>query len=320
MNLSLLIDAISNTKLEALSPLLQKSAIDGITRGDFARWRGLLAKIPKIKASSYEFNDIVKIGSEKDIDSTISANLRKFLREMVPWRKGPFRVFGIDIDSEWRCQMKWQRLQHHITPLRGRKVLDVGSGNGYYSFRMLQDNADLVVGLDPHIPYVVQFWVLKGFLPNTANFVLPYSLEQLPSSLHGFDTVFSMGVIYHRRSPIEHLMQLKHCMAPGGELVLETLFVEGPTGYSLTPEKKYARIANVWFLPTLGTLESWLMRCGFKDIRVINTNSTNQAEQRKTEWMPFESLEDGINSRDNLHTIEGYPAPNRAIILASHIS
>jgi tRNA (mo5U34)-methyltransferase len=31
-----------------------------------------------------------------------------------------------------------------------------------------------------------------------------------------------MGVLYHRRSPLEHLWQLKDQLVNGGELVLET--------------------------------------------------------------------------------------------------
>ncbi|PMC22346.1 tRNA 5-methoxyuridine(34)/uridine 5-oxyacetic acid(34) synthase CmoB, partial [Klebsiella aerogenes] len=44
-----------------------------------------------------------------------------------------------------------------------------------------------------------------------------------------------MGVLYHRRSPLDHLWQLKDQLAPGGELVLETLVIEGDENTVLVP-------------------------------------------------------------------------------------
>ena len=235
---------------------------------------------------------------------------------MIPWRKGPFNVCGIPIDSEWLSNLKWARLTEALPSLEGKKILDIGCGNAYYGFRMLDQKPEFVIGIDPHLAYVAQFWALKHFAPNLPIYALPCGLEQFPRSLHGFDVVFSMGIIYHRRSPIDHLQQCKQCLKPGGELVLETLYVDGPAGYSLTPQKKYARMSNIWFIPSIGTLENWLTRCGFKNVRIINKSITTTKEQRKTEWMPFESLKDAIDIVDTSKTIEGLPAPKRVVIIA----
>ena len=56
-----------------------------------------------------------------------------------------------------------------------------------------------------------------------------------------------MGVLYHRRSPIDHLLELKGCLQTGGELVLETLVIDGGLGEVLVPENRYAKMRNVWF-------------------------------------------------------------------------
>ncbi|MDG2140698.1 MAG: tRNA 5-methoxyuridine(34)/uridine 5-oxyacetic acid(34) synthase CmoB [Gammaproteobacteria bacterium] len=317
MNFDPLIDAISGTKIEALLPLLKNRQLNQIKYGDFPRWQLFLSQMPNIETSSSCFGDVVKIGDSSEIDNVTYNNLKTKLKELTPWRKGPFNIFGVEIDSEWRCEMKWHRLKKHIRPLAGRKVLDVGSGNGYFGFRMIEQEAELVIGLDPHIPYVSQFWALKTFLPNCPNFVLPYGLEQIPGQVSGFDTIFSMGVIYHRKAPIDHLLQLRQALCPGGELVLETLCVDGPTGYCLTPEQKYARMPNVWFIPSLGTIENWLSRCGFKNIRALEECPTHPSEQRRTDWMPFQSLADGLKGGQEKQTIEGYPAPTRVIVLAS---
>lgn len=73
-------------------------------------------------------------------------------------------------------------------------------------------------------------------------------VEQLPL-IKAFDTVFSMGVLYHRKSPIEFLQQLKSQLRPGGELMLETLVVEGDENTVLMTGDRYAQMRNVWFYP-----------------------------------------------------------------------
>ncbi len=316
MNLQPLQELIKSSSLEALLPYTQEEFLGQIRHGDFPRWRKLLSELPDIQPSSVSFESKIRIGVSSDSDSTTLARLREQLLAFVPWRKGPFELFGIDMDTEWRSDLKWDRLKSQISPLESRKVLDVGSGNGYYGYRMLEAGAELVLGIDPHLAYVAQFWLLKHFTKETPIFVLPLTLEQVPPSLNYFDTVFSMGVIYHRRSPIDHILELKSCLRSGGELVIESICVDGVEGYCLTPEKKYARMTNVWFVPSIPTLVRWLSRCGLIDISVIDESITTLDEQRKTDWMPYDSLDDALDKTNPHVTIEGYPAPKRVVIRA----
>lgn len=309
--------SLEGTKLEALLEFCSPDYIDGLKHGDFPRWRQHLKTLPRLEASQFDPGEVIKIGSSADLGIDEKESLQFSLMQMVPWRKGPFQVFGIDIDAEWNCSLKWARLEKKLAPLNGKKILDIGCGNGYYGFRMLQQKAQLVVGIDPHLAYVAQFWALKQYLPELPVHVLPCSLEQFETPLKGFDRVFSMGVIYHRRSPLDHLLQCKDCLSPGGQLILETLYVDGPAGYSLTPDKKYARMPNVWFVPSIGTLEQWLTRCGFTNIEIVDQSITTVSEQRKTAWMPFDSLEDALDKSNAGKTIEGAPAPKRVIIFAN---
>jgi tRNA (mo5U34)-methyltransferase len=316
MNLRPLQSLIKNTALEPLLPFTEDAYLQQIKHGDFQKWRKHLANLPAIQASAFSFGDKVCIGRAEDADQETLASLKEQLIEFIPWRKGPFNLFGIEIDTEWRSNLKWERLVEAIAPLQSRKVLDVGCGNGYYSFRMLEAGADMVLGIDPHIAYMAQFWLLKHFMPTAPVFVLPLPLEQLPGQLNYFDTVFSMGVIYHRRSPIDHILELKNCLRPGGQLVIESIYVDGKEGYCLTPEKKYARMNNVWFVPSIATLIRWLSRCGLTNISVVDESVTDLDEQRKTEWMPYDSLIDALDKSDLNLTIEGLPAPKRVLITA----
>ncbi|MEQ8954360.1 MAG: tRNA 5-methoxyuridine(34)/uridine 5-oxyacetic acid(34) synthase CmoB [Gammaproteobacteria bacterium] len=317
MNLEPLRARLAGTPLAALEPLVSDDFIDSIRHGDMLRWRQLLAALPFVQPSEISLNPEIRIGKASDCSPVLLRKIESSLRELIPWRKGPFDVFGIHIDSEWRSELKWQRLEHHIAPLRGKKVLDLGCGNGYYCLRMSGLGADLVLGIDQHIPYVAQFWLLKRFLPGLQAYVLPLSVDQLPDKLGYFDSVFSMGVIYHSRAPVEHLLKIHASLVPGGELILETMIVDGACGYALTPEDRYARMNNVWFVPSIATLERWLLRSGFINVRVVDQSTTADTEQRKTEWMPYDSLVDALDPNDPSVTIEGLPAPQRVILLCN---
>jgi len=315
---------INQSEFSSLRPWLDeletklKSEFSIEKHGRLNEWQEILASLPDITTQTYRFDQAtVQIGKVSEINDADKSVLQASLRQLHPWRKGPFDVFGVHIDTEWRSNWKWERLQDAIQPLKGRLVLDVGCGSGYHCWRMLGAGASRVIGIEPIMLYVMQFQALKRFTGQPPIDVLPMTLEQLPDSLQAFDTVFSMGVMYHRRSPIDHLTKLHGCLRPGGELVLETLIIEGKDGKTLIPEGRYAKMRNVWFIPDVPTLKVWLKRSSFSNIKLIDINRTTKEEQRTTSWMRFESLQDFLDPQDHRLTIEGYPAPVRAILTAT---
>lgn len=302
-----------------LAPLAEKLPRDfpaGIRHGDLQGWLDALRALPDLTPASYELKDRVRIGERAQCDDAQRAVLNERLFSLHPWRKGPFELFGTHLDTEWRSDWKWERLVSHISPLQDRNVLDVGCGNGYHCWRMAGEGARLVLGVDSHLLFVMQYWAIRHFLRDPPVWVAHLALEELPERLQAFDTVFSMGVLYHRRSPLDHLLALRDCLRSGGELVLESLVVEGSEGMTLLPRGRYARMPNVWFLPASATLVTWLEKCGFKDVRVVDEDWTSVQEQRSTSWMRFESLPQALDPDDPRRTIEGYPAPRRAILVA----
>ncbi len=295
--------------------LPQKFALD--SNGNLDGWLKVLEELPGVRPSQSELQERVEIGRPEDLGSIGRDEFANQLKAFHPWRKGPYNLFGVEIDTEWRSDWKWDRVLPHIQPLAGRKILDIGCGNGYHGWRMRGEGAELVVGIDPFLVFVLQFLVLQRYLSDTQHHVLPLGLEDLPPDLGCFDSVFSMGVLYHRRSPLDHLLELKGCLRPGGELILETLIVEGDQQTIFSPEGRYAKMRNVWFLPSVEAMCLWLRRCGFRDISCVDINKTSIAEQRKTEWMTFESLADYLDPQDQNRTIEGHPAPLRAVFVAT---
>lgn len=292
------------------------------THGDFERWLTALNGLPEIKDVAPEFNQSrVSFASDR-ISPEQSQQIEQSLKGLMPWRKGPFQFFNTHIDTEWRSDFKWSRVCPHLSSLKNRRVLDVGCGSGYHMWRMLGEGASEVIGVDPSILFLMQFQAAKKYaqaqlIKQQANIdLLPITLEQLPSSMSEFDTVFSMGILYHRVDPIGHLQDLKARLRKGGELLLETLVVEGDRNQVLMPESRYAQMRNVWFIPSVDALLLWCKRAGFKEAKLVDINRTSLEEQRSTEWMQYQSLSDFLNPDDASQTIEGYPAPLRASILA----
>lgn len=288
--------------------------------GDQQRWLDSVAQLPDFSAVTADLTAADIRLSAPDVQPQQSDQLHQALRGLMPWRKGPFQFFDTFIDTEWHSDWKWDRVSPHIAPLQGRQVLDVGCGSGYHMWRMLGDGAARVIGIDPSRLFLMQFQAYKKYLQAAQGHVpadlLPLKMEDVPANLKAFDTVFSMGVLYHRQSPVDHLRELKDALRPGGELVLETLVIDGPLGEVLMPEDRYAVMRNVWFIPSPETLLLWCRRVGLKNARVVDLNQTSVQEQRSTDWMRFNSLPDFLDPHDHNKTAEGYPAPLRAVVIA----
>lgn len=323
-----------------LLPGQTEQAMSPARWGDLSQWQKVLDALPPLQPSTLNLHDAVQIGAADDCSAAQREQLRQVLMGLHPWRKGPYDLFDLHIDTEWRSDWKWQRLLPSIQALQDRLVLDVGCGNGYHCWRMLGAGARRVIGIDPSVRFVFQFYALKHYVQNYHNHrhygqlsqahipvdILPLGIEALPAGLAAFDTVFSMGVLYHRRSPMDHLRELRGLLRPGGELVLETLVLnnnsnsnsnDGGSGQVLVPEGRYGKMPNVWFIPTADTLLAWLRKCGFRNEACVDIAPTTTDEQRSTAWMTFESLADFLDPENPQLTVEGHPAPVRAIFTAT---
>lgn len=300
-------------------------------KGNPLKYTLALENMPSIKPSSRVLDQsTVKVGTKDDILLMLSqkteylsdkttTQLESNLMQLAPWRKGPFELFGINIDSEWQSWIKWNRFINKISPLENRRILDIGSSNGYYMFRMADYKPQMVLGLEPQHAFYFQYLALQKYLNLENVFCLPVPFDDLPSINDYFDTIFCMGVLYHRKSPLDMLKKINELMRRGGELILESLIIESDDHICLFPEDRYAKMRNVFFIPGIKVMQSWLRRTGFGDIRLLDISRTDKDEQRKTPWIQTESLTDFLASENPSKTVEGYPAPVRAIFSASVI-
>ncbi|MBU3069927.1 tRNA 5-methoxyuridine(34)/uridine 5-oxyacetic acid(34) synthase CmoB [Aestuariicella sp. G3-2] len=314
-----LLRSLEGTRLEPWLAQLPQQIEEGLCSdrfGDLPMWLEALDKLPDVTTDVINLRDAVELSSSAALDAETESRIHDALAELIPWRKGPYQIHGTYIDTEWHSDWKWNRVLPHLAPLENRTILDVGCGNGYHCWRMLGEGANRVIGIDPSPRFVVQFHMLKHFIGSAPVDLLPVGIEAVPPNLQAFDTTFSMGVLYHRRSPMDHLRELKSTLRPGGQVVLETLVIDGKLGEVLVPEGRYAKMNNVWFLPSCDTLISWMRKCGYQNPRVVDINQTSTEEQRSTDWMRFHSLPEFLDPQDSSLTAEGHPAPLRAVIVA----
>lgn len=303
-------------------PLRARLAVAAARRAELDDWLAAVRDLPAIASRRLDLaGPAVTVGDADDATAVQRALIRQQLERLHPWRKGPFDLFGVRVDAEWRSDLKWARLAPHLEPLAGRRVLDVGCGNGYYGWRLVGAGARLVVGIDPSLRCLVQHLAVSRLAsgaqgkPRHFHF-LPLTLEDLPPGPAGFDTVLSMGVLYHRRDPGAHLARLRELLRPAGQLVLEGLVVADPGLACLVPRGRYAKMRNVWSIPSTRLLVRWIQDAGFRDVRIVDVTATTVEEQRRTEWMRFESLADFLDPADPSRTVEGHPAPLRALCVA----
>ena len=319
INLEVFFEFTKNSNLEQFHPQLRhvlQQHYELKNHGRSIEWDRALESMPQIECADYSFTDDSVCIVKPEHLALDSMEYKQHLKAFMPWRKGPWNLLGVEIQTEWHSDWKWQRIEPHISPLEGRQVLDIGTGNGYFLFRMLGAGASLALGIDPTRIFLYQFHAAQRLLPANGAYLLPLRSEHLPA-FGCFDTVFCLGVLYHRRSPIDHIQELMSYLRPGGELVLETLVVPGDINTILVPPERYAKMANVWFLPSTEALENMLRKVGLENVRTVDVSQTTTAEQRATEWMTFHSLADFLDPNDASRSIEGHPAPLRATLVAT---
>jgi len=328
---------LSNTALGGWTDALVDAVKDRqLHHGDLPRWQAALEALPDLPITSIDLNHESGVAALTDSDvaaekyrtsvtcgqidyplSEAAQLLEPALKGLMPWRKGPYRIAHVVIDTEWRSDWKWNRVAPHIADLSGRTVLDVGCGNGYYMWRMRGAGAKTVIGIDPGLLFSMQFRAIQRYMNDKHVHLLPLTMESLPARMHTFDTVFSMGVLYHRKNPHAHLKELLLAMRPGAELVLETLVTLGEDETTVDLDGRYARMRNIWQLPSVPMLARWMQQSGFINIRFVSIDITSRLEQRTTEWMPYESLVESLDPSELSLTVEGLPRPRRAIMLAN---
>jgi tRNA (mo5U34)-methyltransferase len=178
-------------------------------------------------------------------------------------------------------------------------------------YRMLEFDPSLVIGFDPVMHFHFQYRLMQHFREEPKLFYELLGIEHISYYTEFFDVIFCMGILYHKPDPVGMLQDMYTALKPGGSLIIETQGIPGDEPVALFPEDRYAKVPGIYFIPTLRCLENWLKKTKYRGIKTFYTHKMTTDEQRKTEWMDFQSLGDFLDSDNPEKTIEGYPAPHR---------
>ncbi|MCG3661215.1 tRNA 5-methoxyuridine(34)/uridine 5-oxyacetic acid(34) synthase CmoB [Aliarcobacter butzleri] len=299
--------------------ILQKKKEECRTWKNVEPWFLQLKEACKIEKSNLkiDYGDWFSIGNRADLSDEEYEIIVQTAKKLIPWRKGPFKIFDLEIDSEWQSNIKYNLIRPYFN-LKDKIVADIGCNNGYYMFRMLEDCPKRLIGFDPSPLTLHQFEFINHFVKSDIVYEM-LGVEHLEFYNHKFDFIFMLGVLYHRPDPVGTLKSLARGLNSKGEILIDTFMIDGDDEICLTPNKRYSKIPNIYFIPTIPALKNWLERAGFENIEVLATTVTTSQEQRKTPWSFDESLEDFLDPNDSSKTVEGYPAPKRVYVKARKI-
>jgi len=234
---------------------------------------------------------------------------------LCPWRKGPFNIFGLEVDAEWRCENKWDRIKDYLPQKKNMRVADLGCSNGYYSYKLLNLEPEIVVGLDKTPLYIIQFLATKYYASKAQEIiVVPCSAEEFSQEKIDFDLLLSMGILYHAKKPEEHISTLNKLLTKNGFLILETIISLTQDNINIKKGETFAGMRNIGTIFTKNNLIKLMNIHGFKNIECVNEHFTNTSEQRATRWIQGKSFKDFV--RPDGRTIEGFPPVCRAIFIA----
>ena len=299
--------------------ILQNKKSECRTWKNVEPWYLQLQESSKIEKNnlSIDYGDWFSVGTKEDVSIEEQEIILQTAKSLIPWRKGPFKIFDLEIDSEWQSNIKYNLIRPFFD-LKDKVVADIGCNNGYYMFRMLEDKPKRLVGFDPSPLTLHQFEFINHFVKSDIVYEM-LGVEHLEFYNHKFDFIFMLGVLYHRADPVGTLKSLARGLNSKGEILIDTFMIDGDEELCLTPNKRYSKIPNIYFIPTIPALKNWLERAGFEDIEVLATTVTTSEEQRKTEWSFDQSLEDFLDENDKTKTVEGYPAPKRVYVKARKV-
>lgn len=281
------------------------------------RYREAVEAVEDIQTQWFDFSgSVVKIGRLGELSTDQQRRFEATLKTFCPWKKGPFELFGILIDAEWRSHLKWERITPHIQPLTQRKVADIGCHNGYYMFRMADQQPDCVIGFEPYAKHFWNFQLMQNLVRQPHLHFELLGVEHIDYYPQFFDTIFCLGILYHHTDPIGLLRKMRQALAPKGEIIIDCQGIPGEKAIALTPRQRYANAKGIWFLPTQSCLETWMIRAGFTKVRCIFASPLSVEEQRRTTWANIDSLQEFLNPENPQETVEGYPAPWRYYVIA----
>jgi tRNA (mo5U34)-methyltransferase len=173
--------------------------------------------------------------------------------------------------------------------MEGRRVLDVGARDGFFSFAAEARGAKVLAIDSVAREHLRGFDVASALLGSAVEYRTMNVYKLTPMRVGTFDAIFFLGVLYHLRDPMLALDRLWDVARPGAEIWVESHtidkgLVDPETGVfdalsSVAPKLEKVPIAQFyprrtlgsnftnWWGPNLAGLEAMVEASGFKVLR-----------------------------------------------------
>lgn len=176
-----------------------------------------------------------------------------------------------------------EKLPYYGLPedLTGKRVLDIGCAEGFFSFEAERRGAREVIGIDSFPASIRRFQLVKAARQSNAEAFLMNVYDLDPDRLGTFDLVLFYGVFYHLKHPQLALERIRTVCR--GELRFQTYMLEEPAVRG-TPWARYfphgmaSGKSGEHFDPTIFWLFNstcclaMLDHVGFNDLEILSTD------------------------------------------------
>lgn len=172
-------------------------------------------------------------------------------------------------------ESRWEKVKSALPDdMTGMSVLDAGCSDGYFSMKMAERGASLILAVDGAAAPIKRVnWVIEHFgLANVESRV--QMLDRTSARKLGkFDLVFAMAVFYHMRDPITGIEMLASL---GDRLLLETIVVPDREDTYFKVKQPGGASGVPKLIPSTACLEMLMGWAGYDEITQLTGDSDNR--------------------------------------------
>ncbi len=254
---------------------------DAFLRADFSRERATKARISAEYAARAATDTLVPQFDR----STHPRPPRAWVEQQIAREKYWFQAIQVmdGLKTPGWSDPAVDKLPHYGLPedLTGKRVLDIGCAEGFFSFEAERRGAREVIGIDSFPDSVRRFQIIRDALGSNAQAFLMNVYDLDPKRLGTFDVVLFYGVFYHLRHPQLALEAIRGVAT--GTLLFQTHIQEHPAlagqpwakflphGMMSGAEKADWDPTVFWLFNSAACL-AMLDHVGFADARVLSAD------------------------------------------------
>jgi tRNA (mo5U34)-methyltransferase len=166
-------------------------------------------------------------------------------------------------------RLRWRLSQFPVpADLRGKRVLDIGAWDGWFSFEMERRGAQ-VVAVDQTASK--RFLLARELMGSKVEYVVEDIFHLSPRSLGRFDIVLFLGVLYHLKHP---LLALERVCEFTTDLACVESYISDPVERQLTPLLEFYETTELrgqfdnWVGPNTACLLAMCRTAGFARVQL----------------------------------------------------